>query len=412
MSRKGSLTASVTVKNTGSRKGDEVVQVYIHDPVATISQPVRRLRGFERLTLNPGEARTVEFCARSQRLRLLRQPRQVRRRTGPDRRVRGLELGCEPEAVIHGALVAHPRAPRFQAGALGLRGPALERYLGLVTSSSSSEQDTTGTSPRPRPSRPRARRSTPTRASSPASPGGSHPPSATSGSHDACAAAPARRRGKRCRSRPTGSCSHRPTLSSAPTARAKRPSSTDASSRSRSSARTRSPTSPSSDSTRVTSSRPSSGRRAPSGRPARGRDRKSERPPVHCRRRLGPRSVAPGSDPPAVPPRRERDPDGRGSQPRQLGRRALRRPGTRGRHQHGRRRRRAGLAVPIDSTTRKIVGALMSEGRFRRAYIGIAGGSRPLPPRMAAQLQREAPSKSSRSPRAARLPRQGFGRRT
>jgi serine protease Do len=49
-----------------------------------------------------------------------------------------------------------------------------------------------------------------------------------------------------------------------------------------------------------------------------------------------------------------------------------------------------GLAVPIDSTTRKIVGALMSEGRFRRAYIGIAGGSRPLPPRMAAHLGRES----------------------
>jgi beta-glucosidase len=61
VSRKGSLTASVTVKNTGSRKGDEVVQLYIHDPVATISQPVRRLRGFERVTLNPGEVRTVEF---------------------------------------------------------------------------------------------------------------------------------------------------------------------------------------------------------------------------------------------------------------------------------------------------------------------------------------------------------------
>ena len=47
-----------------------------------------------------------------------------------------------------------------------------------------------------------------------------------------------------------------------------------------------------------------------------------------------------------------------------------------------------GLAVPINTTTRKIVGALMSEGRFRRAYIGIAGGSRPLPPRLAAQLDR------------------------
>jgi S1-C subfamily serine protease len=47
-----------------------------------------------------------------------------------------------------------------------------------------------------------------------------------------------------------------------------------------------------------------------------------------------------------------------------------------------------GLAVPIDSVTRRIVGTLMSEGRFRRAYIGIAGGSRPLPPRLAAQLGR------------------------
>jgi serine protease Do len=47
-----------------------------------------------------------------------------------------------------------------------------------------------------------------------------------------------------------------------------------------------------------------------------------------------------------------------------------------------------GLAVPINETTRRIVSALMSEGRFRRAYIGIAGGSRPLPPRLAATLER------------------------
>ncbi|HWQ02662.1 MAG TPA: trypsin-like peptidase domain-containing protein [Gaiellaceae bacterium] len=47
-----------------------------------------------------------------------------------------------------------------------------------------------------------------------------------------------------------------------------------------------------------------------------------------------------------------------------------------------------GLAVPINATTRRIVGALMTEGRFRRAYIGIAGGARPLPPRLAAALGR------------------------
>jgi beta-glucosidase len=61
VSRKGSVTASVDVTNTGGRVGDEVVQIYIHDPVASISQPVRRLRGFERVTLNPGQTRTVTF---------------------------------------------------------------------------------------------------------------------------------------------------------------------------------------------------------------------------------------------------------------------------------------------------------------------------------------------------------------
>jgi S1-C subfamily serine protease len=49
-----------------------------------------------------------------------------------------------------------------------------------------------------------------------------------------------------------------------------------------------------------------------------------------------------------------------------------------------------GLAVPINAATRLIVGALMKDGRFRRAYIGIAGGSRPLPPRVAKELGREA----------------------
>ena len=57
----GALTASVDVTNTGGRAGDEVVQLYINDPVASISQPVRRLRGFQRVTLEPGATRTVGF---------------------------------------------------------------------------------------------------------------------------------------------------------------------------------------------------------------------------------------------------------------------------------------------------------------------------------------------------------------
>ncbi|MFL6013880.1 MAG: S1C family serine protease [Gaiellaceae bacterium] len=45
-----------------------------------------------------------------------------------------------------------------------------------------------------------------------------------------------------------------------------------------------------------------------------------------------------------------------------------------------------GLAVPVNAATRKIDGALMSDGRYRRAWIGIAGGPRPLPPRLATSL--------------------------
>jgi serine protease Do len=49
-----------------------------------------------------------------------------------------------------------------------------------------------------------------------------------------------------------------------------------------------------------------------------------------------------------------------------------------------------GLAVPINDATRKIVAALMREGRVRRAYLGIAGGARPLPPKLAARLGRQS----------------------
>lgn len=48
-----------------------------------------------------------------------------------------------------------------------------------------------------------------------------------------------------------------------------------------------------------------------------------------------------------------------------------------------------GLAVPINDATRKIIGALMRDGHVRRAYLGVVGGTRPLPPRLAARLGRE-----------------------
>ncbi|MCD9875690.1 beta-glucosidase BglX [Streptomyces guryensis] len=60
--RKGdTVEVAVTVRNTGERAGDEVVQLYLHDPVASIVQPVRRLRGFRRVSLAPGKSTTVRF---------------------------------------------------------------------------------------------------------------------------------------------------------------------------------------------------------------------------------------------------------------------------------------------------------------------------------------------------------------
>jgi beta-glucosidase len=52
---------SMTVTNTGSRKGDEVVQLYVHQDYTSLKRPVELLEGFKRITLNPGERQTVQF---------------------------------------------------------------------------------------------------------------------------------------------------------------------------------------------------------------------------------------------------------------------------------------------------------------------------------------------------------------
>ena len=55
------MTVSADIRNAGSRAGDEVVQLYVNDPVASVSRPVRELRGFQRVTLAPGETKRVSF---------------------------------------------------------------------------------------------------------------------------------------------------------------------------------------------------------------------------------------------------------------------------------------------------------------------------------------------------------------
>ena len=61
VSEGGSVVAEVTVKNTGKVAGKEVVQMYLQDVVGTTTRPVRELKGFEKVSLEPGETRTVSF---------------------------------------------------------------------------------------------------------------------------------------------------------------------------------------------------------------------------------------------------------------------------------------------------------------------------------------------------------------
>ncbi|MGZ3491296.1 MAG: glycoside hydrolase family 3 N-terminal domain-containing protein [Gemmatimonadaceae bacterium] len=55
------LTVSVDVRNSGDRAGDEIVQLYLRDDVASVEEPVKSLKGFRRIALQPGETRTVTF---------------------------------------------------------------------------------------------------------------------------------------------------------------------------------------------------------------------------------------------------------------------------------------------------------------------------------------------------------------
>ena len=58
----------VDVKNIGKYRGDEIVQLYIHDVFATVARPLKELKGFKRITLEPGERKTVEFILGSKEL--------------------------------------------------------------------------------------------------------------------------------------------------------------------------------------------------------------------------------------------------------------------------------------------------------------------------------------------------------
>jgi beta-glucosidase len=111
------LSVSIDVTNTGDRAGDEVVQLYIRDDVASEAEPVKSLKGFRRLSLQPSEKRTVTFTLAPEALTLY--DRQMRRVIEPGTFT--VFVGTNSDSVLStrfdvtgDTLVLEPQTPRFR----------------------------------------------------------------------------------------------------------------------------------------------------------------------------------------------------------------------------------------------------------------------------------------------------------
>ena len=66
MNQDGTVTVSVEVSNVGEREGQEVVQLYVNDETASVPRPEKELKGYEKVYLEPGETKQVEFVLDSE----------------------------------------------------------------------------------------------------------------------------------------------------------------------------------------------------------------------------------------------------------------------------------------------------------------------------------------------------------
>jgi beta-glucosidase len=112
-----SLEVAVDVRNAGDRAGDEVVQVYVRDDVASVAEPVRALKAFRRVGLRPGETRTIVFRLGSESFALY--DRQMRRVVEPGTFT--VYVGTDSDARLSSrfeftgsTLVLAPSTPRFR----------------------------------------------------------------------------------------------------------------------------------------------------------------------------------------------------------------------------------------------------------------------------------------------------------
>jgi len=109
----GAVSVSLTVRNTGERSGTEVVQVYLHDPVAQVTRPVVLLIGYARVQLEPGQSRRVEFTIHADLTsfigragRRVVEPGRIELRLGPSSAAAVATVPVDltgPQRVIEGA---------------------------------------------------------------------------------------------------------------------------------------------------------------------------------------------------------------------------------------------------------------------------------------------------------------------
>ena len=105
------VSVAFDVVNAGARAGTDVVQLYLHDPVASVVLPVQRLRGFERVTLQPGERRQVQLTLQAPDLALL--DAELRWTVEPgvfEVRVGSLQPGHPSHGALRGATLVRSRS--------------------------------------------------------------------------------------------------------------------------------------------------------------------------------------------------------------------------------------------------------------------------------------------------------------
>lgn len=115
----GETSVSVSVANTGDRAGDEVVQLYVRDVAASLTRPVKELRGFVRVSLEPGEARTVTFTLAAEQLafvdipgRWLVEPGEFRLMVGTS----SVDLPLEAALIMGGTARVIESRSRYMTG--------------------------------------------------------------------------------------------------------------------------------------------------------------------------------------------------------------------------------------------------------------------------------------------------------